>query len=467
MKRTIAEIAKSVEKQGVRKTILDGLVDYENQSKNLNFSTFYDKNKVEEQIAELEKRLQAGEDLPLAGVTVGVKDNIQIKGWPTSCASNMLKGYISSFDADVIEKLKVAGAIFIAKLNMDEFAMGSSTEHSCFGVVKNPADTSRVAGGSSGGSAAAVASGALDVSLGSDTGGSIRQPAAFCGVYGFKPSYGTVSRHGLVSYGSSLDQIGPITNNINDIMVLHSIMSGYDDRDSTSIASQYKQIHKPVYCLLDEASLEGCDKDIIENYQSWANKIKENFETKTINLDFLKDSIAIYYLIATAEVSSNLAKFDGVRYGNRATEFEGYEDLVVKSRTNGFGSEVKRRIILGNFVLSAGYSDKYYKRAKQIRVLFKEKLQTILGENGILLTPTSPTPAFKIGENTGDPMKMYLSDLYTVFLNLVGFPGVSIPSSYNKTKLPLGLQFVSNHLTDDFLLKSVSELETKCISGGK
>jgi len=442
MKRTIAEIAQSVKEQGLRKTVLNGLRDYETKAKELNFSTFYNANKIEEQIKQQEQRLQNGEDLPLAGVTVGIKDNIQIKGWPTTCASNMLKNYVASFDADVIEKLKNAGATLVSKLNMDEFAMGSSTEHSYFGVVKNPVDTSRVAGGSSGGSAAAVACGALDVSLGSDTGGSIRQPAAFCGVYGLKPSYGTVSRHGLVSYGSSLDQIGPITNNMNDLSVLYNVLRGKDSRDSTSVSAKKTPKSKPVYCVLDEESLDGCDEEVIKNYAQWTNKIKENFETKTVNLDFLKDSIAIYYLIATAEVSSNLAKFDGVRYGNRSSDFEGYEDLVIKSRTEGFGSEVKRRIILGNFVLSAGYAEKYYKQAKQIRFLLKQKLEMLLGDNGILLTPTSPTPAFKIGENTDDPMKMYLSDLYTVFLNLVGFPGVAVPSGFTSNKLPLGLQFV-------------------------
>lgn len=398
-------------------------------------------------------------DGPLRGLPIAVKDNIMIKGIKTTCASRILKDFESIYDATVISKLRHNGGIFIGKTNMDEFAMGSSCETSYFGPTKNPWDKTRVPGGSSGGSAAAVASGLAIAALGSDTGGSIRQPASFCGVVGLKPTYGRVSRFGLVAFASSLDQIGTITRDVKDACLLMNFISGFDPKDSTSInievpnyldylSEDLNGLRIGVY----ESQLKSVSEDVLDSIQSALDTYRHLGATiKKVELPHIKYAISDYYILACAEASSNLARFDGVKYGFRA-QSSSLEEMYVKSRSLGFGSEVKRRIMLGTYVLSSGYYDAYYLRALRLRNLIKMDFDRAFEEVDAIILPTTPSDAFKIGEIT-KPLDMYLSDTFTIPANLVGLPAISIPCGFSKNKLPLGLQILSNAFREDILLR--------------
>jgi len=400
--------------------------------------------------------------LSLAGLPVAVKDNICVTGMQTSCGSRILGPYHPPYNATVIERLFAAGATVIGKTNCDEFAMGSSNENSAFGPVKNPWDTSRVPGGSSGGSAAAVAAGIVPVALGSDTGGSVRQPAALCGVVGLKPTYGRVSRYGLVAFGSSLDQIGVLARNAGDAASILQIIAGRDLHDATTAdvpvpdyPAALDQNVKGMRLGVSRVLLgEGLDTEVrdaieeaIEAYKDLGAKVVD------VDLPHAKYAIAVYYIIATAEASSNLARFDGVRYGFRAEEAPALRDMYRKTRDEGFGAEVKRRIMLGTYVLSAGYYDAYYLKAQKVRTLLRQDFSKAFQQCDAILTPTTPTPAFKFGEKVDDPLAMYLNDIYTVTANLAGVPGISVPCGLSSEGLPIGLQLLGPNWSEAELLR--------------
>ena len=418
--------------------------------------------------ADIDRRVASGEPAgPLAGVPVAIKDNICTKEGRTSCGSKMLADYCSPFDATVVTRLQDAGAVVVGKVNCDEFAMGSSTETCHFGPVKNPADHSRVPGGSSGGSAAAVAAGLVPVALGSDTGGSIRQPAAFCGVTGFKPSYGQVSRWGLVAFASSLDQIGPFTMDSADAALVFGVLRGSDPNDGTCDPAPSKP------CQIEPANLSGMRIGILaqtttnENAESVSNMMRQvqkhlidaGAQLIDIDLSLLDQGISTYYVIATAEASSNLARFDGIRYGHRANApGVGPDELMALSRSEGFGAEVRRRILLGTYVLSAGYYDAYYNRALKIRRMIRDEYLKAFTSCDVLLSPTTPSTAFELGGIT-DPVEMYLCDRYTVGANISGIPGISIPFGEDERSLPLGLQLLAAPFEDEALLNTAAGIE--------
>ncbi|MCC5813699.1 MAG: Asp-tRNA(Asn)/Glu-tRNA(Gln) amidotransferase subunit GatA [Leptospira sp.] len=424
-----------------------------------------EKEFILKQAEESSKRRKSGNPLSeFDGIPIGIKDNICIKGIKTTCASKILENFVSPYDATAIEKLKEKGFVLFPRLNMDEFAMGSSTENSAYQITTNPFDTNCIPGGSSGGSAAAVAAQFLPVTLGSDTGGSIRQPASLCGIYGLKPTYGRVSRYGLVAYASSLDQIGPLSNDILGISDVFSVISGKDYRDSTS------KSNPPYVSDFVESGLTGMKIGIMKGEEdhwdsgvaSKFNKVVELLKGKgaeIVELDFslFQSSIPIYYIIATAECSSNLSRFDGIKYGYRDTSAKKLEDLYIESRTQGFGTEVKRRILLGTFSLSSGYYDAYYGKAQKARVLIQEKYKKFFGKVDIILQPTSPTTAFKIGEKTKDPVQMYKADILTTSVNLAGLPGISIPAGLDEKGLPIGIQITASNEEEKKIL-SVSKL---------
>ncbi len=403
---------------------------------------------------------EAGEGVPLL-----IKDNIQVKGWPVTAASNILQGYVAPYNATVIEKIEAAGLSPFGRANMDEFAMGSSTETSFYGKTLNPHDPSRVPGGSSGGSAAAVGAGIAIAALGSDTGGSIRQPAAFCGIVGMKPTYGRVSRWGLGAYSSSLDQIGPMTQNVEDAAILYDIISGHDRRDSTSADVGYT----PVAPNLDPdrkltiAVIDNYVKDASAEVQSaheTAVKALEDAGHTIVHKEMMgaKYDIAAYYIIATAEASANLSRYDGIRYGNRAENADNLKELYLKTRSEGFGEEVKRRILLGSFVLSSGYYDAYYLKAQRVRHLIKDEFEALFKEADLILSPVAPTPAFKFGE-MADPLQMYLSDAYTIGINLAGLPAISVPIEKSSEGLPVGLQLIGKHFDEQTVFDGALSLE--------
>ena len=423
---------------------------------------------------EIDEKRAAGEELSdLAGIPIGIKDNISTKGLRTTCASRMLENYVPPFNATVMDKIDNSGMVVTGKLNMDEFAMGSSTENSYYKTTKNPFDTDRIPGGSSGGSAAAVAAGEAVVSLGSDTGGSIRQPASYCGVVGLKPTYGSVSRYGLVAFASSLDQIGPIGKCVKDVAMVQSLIAGHDKMDATSAYKEY-----PNYYANLNAELKGLRIGIPKEYfgegidpfvkQSVLNAVKEMEKQgaviKEISLPSTDYALNAYYIISSAEASSNLARYDGVRYGFRAENYDGLVDMYERTRSEGFGDEVKRRIMLGTFVLSSGFYDAYYKKAKlwQRRILaeFSEQFKDV----DVIATPTVPATAFKIGENTDDPLKMYATDICTVTVNIAGLPAISVPCAYDDKGLPVGLQLIGNRFTEQTLLNAAYGYEN--ILGG-
>ena len=399
-------------------------------------------------------------DGPLSGKTVAIKDNILFEGHKASAGSRILENFTAPYDATVVKKLKDAGAIIVGRTNMDEFAMGSSTENSAYGVTKNPHDLERVAGGSSGGSAAAVAADMVWASIGSDTGGSIRQPAAFCGVVGLKPTYGRVSRSGLIALASSLDQIGPFTKTVTDAELLYDVIKGNDPLDSTSISEttypQTKKFSKTIGVPRAFVESEGVAESVKNNFKEAVKKFESlGYEIKDIELPHIKYSLAVYYILMPAEASSNLARFDGVKYGLHKEGKDVIEDYF-KTRGEGFGKEVRRRIILGTYVLSSGYYDEYYGSALEMKDLITEELKEQFREVDLILTPTTPTPAFKIGEKTADPLAMYLADIFTVPANIAGLPSISIPSGMDG-QLPLGIELTAGLGREDNLFAAGKE----------
>ena len=413
-------------------------------------------------------RLSAPQDAQLQGIPVSIKDNICTEGYNTECCSKILSGFNPPYNATVINKIIASGNCFLgSKCNMDEFAFGSSTENSCFGPTHNPWDLECVPGGSSGGSAAAVAADEAIWALGSDTGGSIRQPASFCGVVGLKPTYGRVSRFGLIAFASSLDQIGPLTKDVRDAALLMNIISGYDPNDSTSINIPVPDYTKDLVNdvkgikigIPKEYFVQGLDPEVKSIMEEAVNKLKSlGAQFQEVSLPHTEYAVPVYYILATAEASSNLARFDGVQYGLRA-KTRNLIDMYKKTRRLGFGDEAKRRIILGTFVLSHGYYDAYYLRALKVRTLIKQDFDNVFKDFDCIITPTSPTAAFKIGEKVDDPLKMYLSDIYTISVNLAGIPAISVPCGFTKKGLPVGLQILSKHFNEGMLFRSAYTYE--------
>lgn len=406
-----------------------------------------------------------GHEGPLAGVPIAIKENISTKGLSTTCSSKILEGYVPPYDAHVIERLKEAGAVILGKTNMDEFAMGTSTESSCYGPTFNPWDLDRVPGGSSGGSAAVVAAGEAPISLGSDTGGSVRCPAAYCGVVGLKPTYGCISRYGLISYANSLEQIGPLATNVADIATIMDVVAGYDHRDSTSINREntYSDALKDdvkgmKIGVPDEYFGEGIDKDVEKSVWDAISKFENMGATyENVSMPHTKYALASYYIIAMSEASSNLARFDGTRFGHRA-DGENWHVMASKTRAEGFGTEVKRRVLLGTYALSAGYHDKYYLKALKVRTLVKQDFDKALANVDVLMAPTMPAPAFKIGEKIEDPLSLYLSDVNTVPMNLAGVPSISVPCGF-AGDMPVGLQIIGKHFDENAIIKAAYSFE--------
>lgn len=418
---------------------------------------------------EIQGKIESGEIASkFAGIPIGIKDNMCTKGVKTTCSSKMLENFVAPYDATVIEKLNEENMIMLGKLNMDEFAMGASTEYSAFKKTKNPWDLSRVPGGSSGGSAAAVAANLVPWSLGSDTGGSIRQPASFCGVVGLKPTYGLVSRYGLVAFASSLDQIGPITKDVRDNAMLLNLIAGHDCKDSTSVNIPKKDYTNSLINdvkglrigVPKEYFSEGINPEVktaietaIEKYRSLGAIIEE------CSIDTADYALATYYIIACAEASSNLGRFDGIRYGYRTKKYKTLKDIYKNSRSEGFGTEVKRRIILGTYVLSSGYYDAYYKKAQQVRTLVKKKFDEAFEKHDIILTPTSPTTAFEIGTRSDNPLEMYLADICTVSVNIAGVPAISIPCGVDSKGLPIGMQLIGKQFDEETIYRAAYTYE--------
>jgi len=428
-----------------------------------------DRDSALKEATAIDEQRAAGQALgALAGVPIAVKDVLCEKGKPATCASRMLKGFVPPYDATVITKLRQAGAVLIGRTNMDEFAMGSSGENSAVGPTRNPWDTERIPGGSSSGSAVAVAARMAPLALGSDTGGSIRQPAGLCGIVGLKPTYGRVSRYGLIAYASSLDQVGPFATNVAGAALLLEAISGHDPRDSTSVdrpVPSYSQtvdlplaglrIGVPVEHFAEglDPQVEQAVREALKVYKSLGAELKE------IHLPQTKYAVATYYLVATSEASSNLARYDGVHYGHRAEKFDSLAEMYEASRGEGFGSEVKRRIMLGVFALSAGYADKYYTKALQVRRLIRDDFDAAFRDVDVIAGPVMPTAAYKLGEKVSDPLSMYLSDIYTISANLAGIPGISIPCGFTDSGLPIGLQLQAAPFDEERLLRAARMFE--------
>ncbi len=423
------------------------------------------------QADQVDHKIARGEKIgDLTGVPLGLKDILCTKGIRTSCGSKILENYVPFYDGTVVRKLKERDAVMLGKLNMDEFAMGSSTENSGFQITHNPWDLNRIPGGSSGGSAAAVAADECIAALGTDTGGSIRQPAACCGVVGMKPTYGRVSRYGLVAFASSLDQIGPITKDVEDCAILMNAISGYDPYDSTSINREVPNYRQSLMNdvkgirigIPDEYFIEGMDPDVERSVKEAIGLFKKwGAEVKRISLPHTEYAVAIYYIICTAEASSNLARYDGVKYGLRSKGYRDLMELYTQTRAKGFGKEVKRRIILGTYVLSAGYYEAYYRKASQVRTLMRNDFEEAFRQVDVIIAPTAPTPAFRIGEKVEDPLQMYLSDIHTIPVNLAGIPAISIPCGFSHENLPIGLQIMGRHFDEGMLLKVAYTFEQK------
>jgi aspartyl-tRNA(Asn)/glutamyl-tRNA(Gln) amidotransferase subunit A len=421
------------------------------------------KERALEQAARMDSLAAKGEKLPpLGGVPVGIKDVMVTRGVRTTAGSKILANYIPPYDCTAVARMEAAGAVVLGKLNCDEFAMGSSTENSAWHPVHNPRDLSRVPGGSSGGSAAAVAADMAVATLGSDTGGSIRQPASFCGVVGLMPTYGRVSRYGLIAFASSLDHIGPLTKTVKDAAIVLQIIAGRDPMDSTSaevpVPDYIAQLEKPVAGLklgvAKEYFGEGLDSEVRQSVEAAIQKLaKLGCEIVPVSLPHTEYAIPTYYIVATAEASSNLARFDGVRYGHRASDARTLSEMYRRTRDQGFGAEVKRRIMLGTYALSAGYYDAYYLKAQKVRTLLVRDFEEAFKKVDAIVTPTSPTAAFKLGEKTSDPLAMYLADIFTVTADLVGIPGISIPCGETKEKLPIGLQILGKHFDESTILR--------------
>lgn len=413
---------------------------------------------------EVQAMFDGGKEMgPLAGIPIAIKDNICTKGVRTTCASKMLENFIPPYDASVMKKIEATNAIILGKTNMDEFAMGGSTENSAFFITKNPVNLDKVPGGSSGGSAAAVAGKMAPISLGSDTGGSIREPASFCGIVGMKPTYGLVSRYGLVAFASSLDQIGPFSKTVRDNAVLLTAIAGHDEMDSTSANVENKDYEKALVNDVKGLKIgvpkeyfgEGINEEVRASLEKAIEKYKElGAEVEECSLPVTEYALPTYYIIACAEASSNLGRYDGIRYGYRTKNFESLKDIYKNSRTEGFGDEVKRRIILGTYVLSSGYYDAYYKKAQKVRTLVKKGFEEAFEKYDVLLTPTVPTVAFDIGSKSKNPLEMYMTDILTVSINIAGVPAISIPCGKDSSGMPIGMQLIAKHFNEETLYRA-------------
>lgn len=421
-----------------------------------------------EQAKQVDEKIKRGEKLlPLEGVPMTLKDNISTNGIETTCCSKILKGYKPIYDAKVWEILKKNNAILLGKTNMDEFAMGSSCETSCFGGATNPFNTDHVAGGSSGGVASAVGGDIAAFGLGSDTGGSIRQPASFCGIVGLKPTYGAVSRYGLIAYASSLDQIGPITKTVEDASLVYDVISEYDENDSTCEGRQgeptYDTLNNDIKGMkigIAREYLEGVREDVKEAVLEAAKKYEEmGAEIVYFDLPALKFALPVYYILACAEASSNLGRYDGIRYGYKTEHYEGIHDMICKTRSEGFGEEVKRRIMLGSFVLSSGYYDAYYLKALRTKALIKKAFDEAFAKYDVIIGPAAPTTAPKLGDSLSDPIKMYLGDIYTISVNLAGLPGISVPCGQDSNGLPIGMQIIGDCFKEKNIIRAAYTFE--------
>ena len=429
-------------------------------------STYLDE--AEKKAEEVDKENVDRSKYEFAGIPIGIKDNICVNGTKTTCASKMLENFVAPYDATVIEKLNDEKIINLGKLNLDEFAMGSSTENSAFKVTHNPWNLNKVPGGSSGGCAAAVAANEVPWALGSDTGGSIREPASFCGVVGLKPTYGLVSRYGLVAFASSLDQIGPITKDVKDSAILLNLIVGHDEKDTTSLDMPKVNY---VSCLKNDVKglkigvpkeffADGLNSEVKESLKKAIENFKDlGAEVEEFSLDVAKYSLATYYIIACAEASSNLGRFDGIRYGYRSKNYSNLEELYINSRSEGFGDEVKRRIILGTYVLSSGYYDAYYKKAQKVRTLVMKKFDDAFEKYDVILSPTSPVVAFEKGSKSKNPLEMYLADIYTVSVNVAGLPGISIPCGVDSNGMPIGMQLIGKKFAEPTILNAAYTFE--------
>lgn len=426
----------------------------------------YSDTLITSQVTKAKKMFADGTATMLTGIPIVLKDNILVQGEIATGGSKILEHYVATYDATVVKRLKEAGAILLGRANMDEFAMGGSTENSAYGVTKNPHDLTKVAGGSSGGSAAVVAYGGVPVSLGSDTGGSIRQPASFCGLVGLKTTYGDVSRYGVMAMGSSLDQIGPFGNSVEDVEELYKVITGHDEHDSTSLPETARHtegktdvLKKVIGVPMSFVSVKGVDEEVLANFNQSLEKLKKlGYTVQDITMPHLEKSLSVYYILMFAEVSSNLARYDGIRYGLShpgETSIRSY----FESRTEGFGAEVRRRILLGTYVLSSGYYDAYYNKANLVREMLRKEMAEVFKTVDVIATPTSPIPAFAIGEKSSDPLAMYLADIFTVPVNIIGVPAISVPSGKTKVGLPLGMQFIAPHTREDVLFTIGKEFE--------
>ena len=440
----------------------------------LNCYVTLDREKALEEARRVQKQIDAGILTgPLAGVPFALKDNLCTEGMLTTCSSRILGKFIPTYSAEAVERLKKAGAVILGKTNMDEFAMGSTTETSAYGVTRNPRNTEHVPGGSSGGSAAAVAAGECFAALGSDTGGSIRQPASYCGVVGMKPTYGTVSRYGLIAYGSSLDQIGPLAKDVRDCAVILDAISSYDTKDSTSLKREYgfaealkKDVAGMRIGIPKDYFGEGLDPQVKEAVEKAAGVLKEQGAIlEEFDLSLVEYAIPAYYTIAAAEASSNLERFDGIKYGYRTPDYEGLHNMYKKTRSEGFGAEVKRRIMLGSFVLSSGYYDAYYLKALKVKALIKKAFDQAFAKYDMLLGPVAPTTAPRLGESLADPLKMYLGDIYTISVNLAGLPAISIPCGMDEKGLPIGLQLIGDCFSEKKLIQAAYTYEQTAKGG--
>lgn len=471
MRLTAVELGKQIKEKKVTaaEAVEAALDQIEKAEPSINSFVTVDKEGARKRAAEIQAKIDAGELTgPLAGVPVAVKDNMCTEGLLTTCSSKILYNFVPAYTATAVKKLEEAGAVIIGKTNMDEFAMGSTTETSYFGETKNPWNTEHVPGGSSGGSCAAVAAEEVPYALGSDTGGSIRQPSAFCGVTGIKPTYGTVSRYGLIAYGSSLDQIGPIAKDVTDCATVLEVISGYDEKDSTSIRRDSYDFTSAL--VNDAAGLrvgipvsyfgEGLEPEVRDAIFAAAEVLKQKGATvEEFDLKLADYAIPAYYVIAAAEASSNLARFDGVKYGYRSETYEGLHDMYKKSRSEGFGPEVKRRIMLGSFVLSSGYYDAYYLKALRTKALIKEEFNKAFEKFDIILAPAAPTTAPRLGESLSDPIQMYLGDIYTISVNLAGLPGITVPVGTDSGGLPIGMQLIGDCFKENSIIRGAYVVE--------
>ncbi|MBX7151319.1 Asp-tRNA(Asn)/Glu-tRNA(Gln) amidotransferase subunit GatA [bacterium] len=470
MNLTYSEIRNALQHgRSTCRSIIENYLTVIESKKNLNaFITVFDREKLVKQAEVIDTKFKSGKAGRLAGMVVAVKDVIVVKDERSTSGSKILEHYISPYNATVVERLESEDAIVIGKTNLDEFAMGSSNENSAYGPALNPIDPTRVPGGSSGGSAVAVAAGLATTALGSETGGSVRLPASFCGVVGLKPTYGRVSRYGLSAFASSFDQIGPLGNNVADTALMASIISGLDAHDTTTanipVADYYTEMEKGVKGLKigipKEYFGQGIQKDVEDAVQQTIRRlVGAGAEPVEISLPHTEYGIATYYILVTAEASSNLARYDGVRYTHRSTDSKTINDVFVKSRSEGFGPEVKRRIMLGTYVLSAGYYDAYYKKAQKVRTLIKNDFVAAFSKVDCIIAPTSPTAAFKLGEKTDDPLSMYLSDVYTVNINIAGNPSLSVPCGKDSNNLPIGIQIIAQDFDEGMCFRVAQAIE--------